>query len=225
MPRPFPHCFLVLLFLLILSPAVSAQVEPREENAAITLLEDVASKSRSIRLLHTAFVQEKQNPNLTFPLLSQGFLCLARKARTSETFAEPIPDLLWAYVSPKASGFMCRHGEKSILQSDGVVRPLARGEEAVTAAITSLLTLWIEPNVRQVSSHFEMTRPFTGKATLRLRPRQRQFFSGMEVTFDPDTGTVNDVLFEEGEGATLRLIFTGTTVNQPLPGHCLPLSQ
>ncbi len=224
-----PYAFLVSLLSLFLSLAPTSGVcmpaITSEEDAAIVLLEEVATRSRSIRTLHTTFIQEKNSPMLTAPLLAKGIMCMVRQPRATDQPPEPHPDLLWVYVSPRAPGFMSHHGEKWIVQPDGRLRSLERGEAMVTSAIANMLALWLDPDVRRIRSQFEVTKPFTNKPMLNLRPLQRQFFSRMEVSFEPDNGSLTDILFEEHNGSTLRLIFTGTTVNQALPGTCQPLNR
>ena len=212
--------FLVVALLTILPVAAQEASAPQADAAALALLEQVASHSQATTTLSTPFVQERHSPLLAEPLVSEGQLCLSRRKAIAGAANDEGMDVLWAYTRPAAPGFLLRQGQGSMVQADGTLRPLNRREQTATAAIARLMALWLQPDARRIQSQFAVERPHPEAPTLVLIPRRPQFFTRLEATFAADGASLASLLLEEKNGATLRLTFTDTRINEPLPGPC-----
>ena len=219
--RPF-LLFLVAVLLALPAAAQSGNT-PQADAAALALLERVATHSKSTTTLYTPFVQERHSPLMATPLVSEGELCLARRAKSTTVASDDGMDVRWAYTRPAAPGFLLLQGQGSMVQADGTIRPLNQREQTATAAIARLMALWLQPDAQRIESQFVVTRPHPEAPTLVLTPRRPQFFDRLEATFAADGASLASLLLEEKNGTTLRLTFTNTRINEPLPGPCQSL--
>lgn len=212
--------FWVTVLLVALPAAAKEGNASQADAAALALLEQVASHSQVTTTLSSPFVQERHSPLLAEPLVSEGQLCLSRRKVVATNASDDGMDVLWAYTRPAAPGFLLRQGLGSMVQGDGTLRPLNQREQTATAAIARLMALWLQPDARRIQSQYTIARPHPEAPTLVLTPRRPQFFTRLEATFAADGSALLNLLLEEKNGATLRLTFTDTRINEPLPGPC-----
>ena len=224
-------CAGLLWLAAILAPGLSwaadrdTTAQDTDNADALALLRTAADAGGRVASLATFFVQERRSPMLAKPLLSRGQLCLSRRgAESRENDADDGPDLLWAYDQPAAPGFLYRRGRALVLEVDDTSRPPQGREQAVTGAILRLVRQWMRIDPQLIASLYRVERPDASKPVLRLLPRDTRLFSRIEVTFAPDLASLASLLLEEANGATLRLTFSGTRINAPLPPRCQALA-
>lgn len=221
-----PVCVCALLLLPFLccpagrACAAGAGQGGDADEAAARLLDEAAAHGARIRSLSADFMQEKRMDMLTRPLASQGYFCLRRGAGTGESAAAS-DSLLWAYTKPLASGFIYRNGQGSLWEgSPENRRPAGAEERTLITAILRHMLDWVRINPAALHAHYRMTRPAPDAPELHLSPLRQTFFTRLEVLFTPDGSSVRRLIFVEPNGDTVRIAFSDTRVNQPLPGRC-----
>ncbi len=217
-------CLWCSLWLALLPLAVPlSPVHAQTEDPALELLHQAAIRGTPRQRLYAGFRQEKRVSVLTRPLISEGYFCYTRGAITTGTDgAQGQERLLWAYTSPIPSGFIYEHGHGALWQgSPEQVRPAADPREAaaVTAMVQQVLQ-WLRPDPENLRHSYALEQPDPRVPALLLQPRRPLFFVRLEALFAPDLTSIRRLIFTEANGDSVRLDFTQTQRDGPLPPWC-----
>ena len=214
-------------------PVCSAQAQGQTPENAEALLDAAASQSANIGSLSADFVQEKSMAVLARPMTSQGYFCLRRGRQAATAQARGTRDdngfasadsLLWAYTRPLASGFIYKDGRGALWEGKPeATRPANDREAVVITAIIKNILDWISIDPAALRATYRLERPQADKPTLLLHPLRQSFFARLEVTFADDLKSVRQLTFTERNGDAVRIVFSRTSVNQPLPAPCAVL--
>ena len=202
--------------------------------SAEALLDAAARQSAGIASLSADFVQEKSMAVLARPMTSQGYFCLRRGAHAGNAQAraaskddngfQPADSLLWAYTRPLASGFIYKNGRGALWEgSPEATRPANERESTVITAIIRNILDWISIDPAALRATYRLERPQADKPMLLLHPLRQSFFARLEVTFADDLKSVRQLTFTERNGDAVRIVFSRTSVNEPLPAPCAVL--
>ena len=214
-------------------PVAIAHAQDQTAATAEALLDAAARQSAGIGSLSADFVQEKSMAVLTRPMTSQGYFCLRRgsQAATAQARAtrdvngiESADSLLWAYTRPLASGFIYKDGRGALWEGKPESTRAANDREAVviTAIIKNILD-WISIDPDALRATYRLERPQADKPMLLLHPLRQSFFARLEVMFADDLKSVRQLTFTERNGDAVRIVFSRTSVNEPLPAPCAVL--
>ena len=210
-------CLALVVLLTMCRPCVAALEAERHDPQAMLLLEEAARHSAKITTLIADFRQEKKLGILAQPLTSHGYLCVARPP------AEPGERLLWAYLSPTSSGFVYENGQGALWETTPANKIVTGSREAgVITSIVKHILAWIRIDAKALQETYRLERPQKDLPVLHLYPRQQSFFVKLEVEFAPALDSVRQLTFFETNGDTVRIMFTDTHINQPLPERCVP---
>ena len=214
-------------------PVAIAHAQDQSAASAEALLDAAARQSAGIGSLSADFVQEKSMAVLARPMTSQGYFCLRRGRQAATAQARGTRDdngfasadsLLWAYTRPLASGFIYKDGRGALWEGKPEsTRPANDREAAVITAIIKNILDWISIDPAALRATYRLERPQADKPTLLLHPLRQSFFARLEVTFADDLKSVRQLTFTERNGDTVRIVFSRTSVNQPLPAPCAVL--
>ena len=210
-------CLGLLILLAICRPCAAAYAAQADQHdpEALLLLEEAARRSAKITTLSADFQQKKTMSILAQPLTSEGYICVARASAAHQE------RLLWAYASPAPSGFVYENGQGSLWETHPADRRPATSHEAgVITAVVSHILAWIRIDSEVLRQTYRLERPDTDMPGLLLYPRRQSFFTKLEVLFVPSLDSVRQLTFFEDGGDTVRIIFTGTHINRPLPARC-----
>ena len=212
--------------------AIARAQEPASASAE-ALLEAAARQSAGIMSLSADFMQEKSMAVLARPMTSQGYFCLRRgslaaSAQTRGTKDhngfESTDSLLWAYTRPLASGFIYKDGRGALWEGKPeATRPANDREAMVITAIIKNILDWISIDPVALRATYKLERPQADKPMLLLHPLRQSFFARLEVTFADDLKSVRQLTFTERNGDAVRIVFSRTSVNEPLPAPCAVL--
>jgi len=212
------RCYLALVIMLAMClPGLAAHEAKAEQNdpEAMLLLEEAARRSANIATLSAQFQQEKTLSILPQPLTSQGYMCVTRASATHEE------RLLWAYTSPAPSGFVYENRQGALWETSPANKHSANSREAgVITAIVKHILAWIQIDAEMLRQTYRLERPEKDLPVLLLHPRQQSFFTRLEAEFTPSLDSMRQLTFFEANGDTVRIIFTDTQINQPLPERC-----
>jgi len=202
------------MLLAMCHPCLAANAE-RHDQDAVLLLEEAARHSAAIETLSTSFRQEKKLGILVQPLTSQGYMCVTRASALHRE------RLLWAYTSPISSGFLYENGQGALWEANSANKRSTGTQEAkVITAIVKHIMAWIQIDPKVLQQTYRLERPHQDRPILLLYPRQQSFFASLEVVFTPSLDSVLQLTFFEANGDTVRIMFTDTQINQPLPQRC-----
>ena len=214
-------------------PVAIAHAQDQTAASAEALLDAAARQSAGIGSLSADFVQEKSMAVLARPMTSQGYFCLRRGRQAATAQARGTRDdngfasadsLLWAYTRPLASGFIYKDGRGALWEGKPEsTRPANDREAAVITAIIKNILDWISIDPAALRATYRLERPQADKPTLLLHPLRQSFFARLEVTFADDLKSVRQLTFTERNGDAVRIVFSRTSVNQPLPAPCAVL--
>ena len=214
-------------------PVAIAHAQDQTAASAEALLDAAALQSAGIGSLSADFVQEKSMAVLARPMTSQGYFCLRRGRQAATAQARGTRDdngfvsadsLLWAYTRPLASGFIYKDGRGALWEGKPEsTRPANDREAVVITAIIKNILDWISIDPAALRATYRLERPQADKPTLLLHPLRQSFFARLEVTFADDLKSVRQLTFTERNGDAVRIVFSRTSVNQPLPAPCAVL--
>ena len=214
-------------------PVAIAHAQDQTAASAEALLDAAARQSAGIGSLSADFVQEKSMAVLARPMTSQGYFCLRRGRQAATAQARGTRDdngfasadsLLWAYTRPLASGFIYKDGRGALWEGKPeATRPANDREAVVITAIIKNILDWISIDPAALRATYRLERPQADKPTLLLHPLRQSFFARLEVTFADDLKSVRQLTFTERNGDAVRIVFSRTSVNQPLPAPCAVL--
>ena len=214
-------------------PVAIAHAQDQTAASAEALLDAAARQSAGIGSLSADFVQEKSMAVLARPMTSQGYFCLRRGRQAATAQARGTRDdngfasadsLLWAYTRPLASGFIYKDGRGALWEGKPEsTRPANDREAVVITAIIKNILDWISIDPAALRATYRLERPQADKPTLLLHPLRQSFFARLEVTFADDLKSVRQLTFTERNGDAVRIVFSRTSVNQPLPAPCAVL--
>ena len=210
-------CLALTIILAICPPCVAvSEVNAQEHDPeAIFLLEEAARRSANIATLSARFQQEKKLSILTQPMISQGYMCVARPRPAQNE------RLLWAYTTPAPSGFIYENGRGALWEtSPADKRPAGSQEDGVITAIVRHILAWIQIDSEALQQTYRLKRPEKDLPVLLLYPKQQSFFIKLEVEFAPSLDRVRQLTFSEANNDTMRIMFTDIQINQPLPERC-----
>ena len=211
-------CFLMAGSVLFAPPPV-VYAGGMEHLSPMMLLERVAAHGAHMRTLHAEFTQEKHMALLSRPLRSEGYFCLRRISPGAEH--RPEDSLLWAYTRPMAGGFLYRAGRGYLWEATPTHARRADGREgAVITAMVRHVLDWIHINPGALSAAYRLEMPDPKQPALHLFPLRPSFFTRMTVTFTPDHASVQRLVLVERNGDEVRLQFSRTHINEPLPQQC-----
>ena len=216
----------------VLPPYAFAQ-EPQLASAE-ALLDAAARQSAGIGSLSADFMQEKSMSVLARPMTSQGYFCLRRgsqqvangqvRAAKDEHGFVSADSLLWAYTRPLASGFIYKDGRGALWEGKPeATRPANDREAMVITAIIKNILDWISIDPDALRATYRLERPQADKPMLLLHPLRQSFFARLEVMFADDLKSVRQLTFTERNGDAVRIVFSRTSVNEPLPAPCAVL--
>lgn len=212
------RCYLVLVMILAMCRPCAAALEAnadRHDPAAVLMLEEAARHSANITTLSANFRQEKKLSILAQPLTSQGYMCVTR---ASAAHGER---LLWAYTSPAPSGFVYANGQGALWETHPADKRATGPQEAgVITAIVKHILAWIQIDPKVLRQTYRLERPTKDMPVLLLYPHRQSFFAKLEVLFAPALDSVRQLTFFEANGDMVRILFTDTQINQPLPERC-----
>jgi hypothetical protein len=218
--RCCPALAIVLAMCLPCLAALETQAE-RHDPEAVLLLEEAARCSANIATLSAGFRQEKKLSILAQPLVSQGYMCVTRNGQSPSASFTHKERLLWAYTSPAPSGFIYEDGQGALWEtSPANTRPAGSREAGVITALVRHILASIQIDAKMLQQAYRLERPEKDAPVLLLHPRQQSFFAGLEVVFAPALDSVRQLTFFEANGDTVRIMFTDTHINQPLPERC-----
>ena len=220
--RYCPALVIMLAMCLTCIVALEAKAE-RHDPEAVLLLEEAARRSANIATLSAGFRQEKKLSILAQPLVSQGYMCVTRNGQSPSASLNPTHKerLLWAYTSPAPSGFIYENGQGSLWEtSPANTRPAGSQEAGVITALVRHILAWIKIDAKMLQQAYRLERPEKDAPVLLLHPRQQSFFARLEVVFASSFDSVRQLTFFESNGDTVRIMFTETQINQPLPERC-----
>ena len=214
-------------------PVAIAHAQDQTAASAEALLDAAARQSAGIGSLSADFVQEKSMAVLARPMTSQGYFCLRRGRQAATAQARGTRDdngfasadsLLWAYTRPLASGFIYKDGRGALWEGKPEsTRPANDREAVVITAIIKNILDWISIDPAALRATYRLERPQADKPTLLLHHLRQSFFARLEVTFADDLKSVRQLTFTERNGDAVRIVFSRTSVNQPLPAPCAVL--
>ena len=222
-----------LMMVIIGGAVASAYAQEQTSASAEALLDAAARQSAGIGSLSADFVQEKSMAVLARPMSSQGYFCLRRGSQTAsaqtrgskdENGFEPADSLLWAYTRPLASGFIYKDGRGALWEGKPeAIRPANEREATVITAIIKNILDWISIDPAALRATYRLERPHADKPMLLLYPLRQSFFAKLEVTFADDLKSLQQLIFTERNGDAVRIVFSHTRVNEPLPAPCAVL--
>ena len=222
-----------LMMVIIGGPVASAYAQEQASASAEALLDAAARQSAGIGSLSADFVQEKSMAVLARPMSSQGYFCLRRGSQAANALPrspkdnngfESADNLLWAYTRPLASGFIYKDGRGALWEGKPEATRSANEREAtvITAIIKNILD-WISIDPAALRATYRLERPHADKPMLLLYPLRQSFFAKLEVTFADDLKSLQQLIFTERNGDAVRIVFSHTRVNEPLPAPCAVL--
>ncbi len=185
-----------------------------------SLLQTLAERTAPLQTLYTTFKQEKKITVLTQPLLSQGYMCMQKAHKAQQE------RLIWAYTAPQSSGFAAVAGKNfhwnGPLQA-GQSPKLAQGPEAMALkTVSEHIRAWVQVDPEQIMSLYTVQSVVEeGAHTLILQPKQKQnFFERLKVKLFSSLDGVQELIFIEKNGDSMRISFTDPQRNTPLPAAC-----
>ena len=210
-------CCILAMLLAMCTPCLAAPEASADQpdSGAVLLLEEAARHSEKITTLSARFRQEKRMRILAQPLTSQGYMCVTRASATGGE------RLLWAYTSPAPSGFVYENGQGALWETSPANKRSASSQEAgVITAIVKHILAWIQIDSEVLRQTYRLERPEKDRPVLLLSPRRQSFFAKMEAVFTPSLDSLLQITFFEANGDTVRIMFSDTQINQPLPERC-----
>ena len=149
------------------------------------------------------------------PLTSQGFICITR---SSAAHGER---LLWAYTNPAPTGFIYENGQGALWETTPADKRASSSQEAgaITAIVRHIMA-WIQIDAEMLQQAYRLERPDKNMPVLLLYPRRQTFFTKLEASFTPFLDSMRQLTFFDANGDTVRIMFTDTQINQPLPERC-----
>lgn len=172
------------------------------------ILSEVLKRTANINTLKTNFVQEKKINFLKNPIKTSGHLYFAKGANNSYS-------LLWEYNAPAASGMWFHNTTAWIwTQSRANLRKSEGHESRFMNTMKEQMLFWLKINPQEIERLY--TLEALSEYTIKLRPKYKDMFKSITVTFNDDLLSLKVLTLEENQGDTTTLSFFDTEYNCPI---------
>jgi len=195
--------FLTIPFMLFAYENSYAQASSPHD-----ILYEVMKNTENINTLSTNFLQEKKVDFLKNTIKSSGFLYFAKEDNNSYS-------LLWEYNPPSASGMWFNNATAWIWTQNRANLRKAEGHEGrFMNTMKKQMLFWLKINPQEIERLY--TLEALTKYTIKLKPKYKDVFKSITVTFSDDLRSLKGLILEENQGNYTTLSFFETEYNCPI---------